>query len=57
MEMTDLLEANLPLGTLILPKEKNDKKKKQPRRECPETAIDDSILSVGYICSSYFWSS
>ena len=26
--MTDLLEANLPLGTLILPKEKNDKKKK-----------------------------
>ena len=28
MEMTDLLETNLLLGTLILPKGKNDKKKK-----------------------------
>ncbi len=30
--MTDLLEANLPLGTLILPKEKNDKKKPGAKR-------------------------
>ena len=34
--MTDLLEANLLLGTLILPKEKKDKKKKTTKESFME---------------------
>ena len=38
-------------------KRKKWQKEKNSQGECPKTSIDDSISSVGYICSSYFWSS
>ncbi len=49
MEMTDLLETNLLLGTLILPKEKNDKKKKIAKENVQKLRLmTQSQASVTY---------
>ena len=49
MEMTDLLEANLLLGTLILPKEINDKKKKIAKENVQKLRLmTQSQASVTY---------